>query len=247
MGIAHQHPTPDVFLPAQEKELVLTDPLVQYPRKPDALIVLSGGMDSTTMLYEFRARIALAVTFDYGSNHNAREIACAVSNCEALGISHLVIPLEFMGKYFESSLLSGADAIPSGHYDDENMRPTVVPFRNGIMLAVAAGLAESRGLSTIMLANHAGDHAIYPDCRPGFVDAMGKAIAEGTYEHLTLFCPYTNLTKSDIVKRGVELGVDYRNTYSCYRGGERHCGTCGTCTERHEALADAGLNPADFD
>ena len=76
---------------------------------------------------------------------------------------------------------------------------------------------------------------------------MGKAIAEGTYEHLTLFCPYTNLTKSDIVKRGVELGVDYRNTYSCYRGGERHCGTCGTCTERHEALADAGLNPADFD
>lgn len=247
MGIAHQHPTPDVFLPAQEKELVLTDPLVQYPRKPDALIVLSGGMDSTTMLYEFRARIALAVTFDYGSIHNAREIACAVSNCEALGISHLVIPLEFMGKYFESSLLSGADAIPSGHYDDENMRSTVVPFRNGIMLAVAAGLAESRGLSTIMLANHAGDHAIYPDCRPGFVDAMGKAIAEGTYEHLTLFCPYTNLTKSDIVKRGVELGVDYRNTYSCYRGGERHCGTCGTCTERHEALADAGLNPADFD
>ena len=152
-----------------------------------------------------------------------------------------------MGKYFESSLLSGADAIPSGHYDDENMRSTVVPFRNGIMLAVAAGLAESRGLSTIMLANHAGDHAIYPDCRPGFVDAMGKAIAEGTYEHLTLFCPYTNLTKSDIVKRGVELGVDYRNTYSCYRGGERHCGTCGTCTERHEALADAGLNPVDFD
>lgn len=247
MGIVHQHPTPDVFLPAQEKELVLTDPLVQYPRKPDALIVLSGGMDSTTMLYEFRARIALAVTFDYGSNHNAREIACAVSNCEALNIPHLVIPLEFMGKYFESSLLSGADAIPSGHYDDENMRSTVVPFRNGIMLAVAAGLAESRGLSTIMLANHAGDHAIYPDCRPGFVDAMGKAIAEGTYEHLTLFCPYTNLTKSDIVKRGVELGVDYRNTYSCYRGGEHHCGTCGTCTERHEALADAGLNPADFD
>ena len=247
MGIAHQHPTPDVFLPAQEKELVLTDPLVQYPRKPDALIVLSGGMDSTTMLYEFRARIALAVTFDYGSNHNAREIACAVSNCEVLGIPHLVIPLEFMGKYFESSLLSGADAIPSGHYDDENMRSTVVPFRNGIMLAVAAGLAESRGLSTIMLANHSGDHAIYPDCRPGFVDAMGKAIAEGTYEHLTLFCPYTNLTKSDIVKRGVELGVDYRNTYSCYRGGEHHCGTCGTCTERHEALADAGLNPADFD
>jgi 7-cyano-7-deazaguanine synthase len=247
MGIVNQYHDPEVFLPAQEKELVLTDPVVQYPKQADALIVLSGGMDSTTMLHEFKARIALAVTFIYGSNHNEREAECARRNCELLNIPHLVIPLDFMGKYFESSLLSGADAIPSGHYDDENMRSTVVPFRNGIMLAVAAGLAESRGLSTIMLANHAGDHAIYPDCRPQFVDAMAKAIAEGTYEHLKLFCPYTNISKSDIVKRGVALGVDYHNTYSCYRGGARHCGTCGTCTERHEALADAGLNPADFD
>lgn len=210
-------------------------------------MVLSGGMDSVTMLHDYADDIALAVTFGYGSNHNAREAECARLHCKLTGIELIEIDLAFMGRYFESSLLSGADAIPEGHYTADNMKSTVVPFRNGIMLAVAAGLAESRGLSTIMLANHAGDHAIYPDCRPGFVDAMGKAIAEGTYEHLTLFCPYTNLTKSDIVKRGVELGVDYRNTYSCYRGGERHCGTCGTCTERHEALADAGLNPADFD
>ena len=215
--------------------------------KKNGVIVLSGGMDSVTLLHDRKEEIALAVTFNYGSNHNAREIECARYHCGLLGIPHIVIDLSFMGEYFKSSLLAGADSIPEGNYDDDNMKSTVVPFRNGIMLAVAAGLAESRGLSTIMLANHAGDHAIYPDCRPGFVDAMGKAIAEGTYEHLTLFCPYTNLTKSDIVKRGVELGVDYRNTYSCYRGGERHCGTCGTCTERHEALADAGLNPADFD
>ncbi|MDE6438564.1 MAG: 7-cyano-7-deazaguanine synthase, partial [Muribaculaceae bacterium] len=159
----------------------------------------------------------------------------------------IVIPLDFMGKYFESSLLQGADAIPDGHYEDSNMKSTVVPFRNGIMLAVAAGLAESRGLDTVMLANHGGDHAIYPDCRPGFVEAMGAAIAAGTYADIHLLCPYTGLTKNDICRRGVELGVDYTHTYSCYRGEPRHCGTCGTCTERHEALAAAGLDPAAFD
>ena len=112
----------------------------------DSIIVLSGGMDSVTLLYEFRANIALAVTFDYGSNHNRREIEFARMHCERLGIEHIVIPLDFMAKYFKSSLLEGAEAIPEGNYDDENMKSTVVPFRNGIMLAVACGLAESRGL-----------------------------------------------------------------------------------------------------
>lgn len=214
----------------------------------DALLVLSGGMDSVTMLHEFAGRIALAVTFQYGANHNLREAECARWQCRQLGIEHIEIPLMFMAKYFESSLLSGADAIPAGHYDDENMRSTVVPFRNGIMLAVAAGLAESRGLDTVMLANHSGDHAIYPDCRPQFVDAMSAAITAGTYLPVRLECPYTGITKSDIVRRGLALGVDYRHTYSCYRGGEHHCGTCGTCTERHEALADAGItDPTIFD
>ena len=112
-----------------------------------------------------------------------------------------------MGKHFKSSLLDGADAIPEGNYDDENMRSTVVPFRNGIMLAVAAGLAESRGLKAVMIANHSGDHAIYPDCRPEFVSSMGKAIADGTYEHLELRAPYTGMTKGEIARRGKELGV----------------------------------------
>ena len=215
--------------------------------KKDALLVLSGGMDSTTMLYEYRDRIALAVTFHYGSNHNGREAGCARYNCARLGIEHLEIPLDFMGRYFESSLLSGADDIPSGHYADENMRSTVVPFRNVIMLAVAAGLAESRGLSAVMLANHGGDHAIYPDCRGAFVGAMGEAMRLGTYAGIRLECPYTDLTKAEICRRGVALGIDYRHTYSCYRGGAAHCGTCGTCVERHEALAAAGLDPADYD
>ena len=205
----------------------------------DTILVWSGGMDSTTMLYEFRQRIALAVTFDYGSNHNAREIACAAYNCRKLGVPHLVIPLGFIGRYFESSLLSGGDAVPTGHYDGENLRSTVVPFRNGIMLAVAAGLAESRGLAKVMIANHAGDHEIYPDCRPGFVKAMGEAISEGTFAPVVLDAPYTGLTKADIALRGLRLGLDYDHTYSCYKGGEKPCGECATCVEREEALAQA--------
>ncbi|MBD5295487.1 MAG: 7-cyano-7-deazaguanine synthase QueC [Bacteroides sp.] len=207
----------------------------------DCVAVISGGMDSVTLLHEFKDRIALAVTFDYGSNHNAREIECARKNCEILGIEHLVIPLMFMGEYFESSLLSGADAIPEGHYADENMKSTVVPFRNGIMLSVACGLAESRGLKCVALANHGGDHAIYPDCRQGFVDAMSRAMEEGTYDHVTIFAPYTNITKTDIARHGKELGIDYSLTYSCYKGGEKHCGRCGTCVERREAMAEAGI------
>ena len=207
----------------------------------DSVIIYSGGLDSTTLLYEERERVALAVTFDYGSNHAVREISCARKHCHRLGIGHLVIDLAFMKQYFNSSLLSGAEAVPEGNYDDENMKSTVVPFRNGIMLAIAAGLAESNGLHHVMMANHSGDHAIYPDCRPQFVDAMSSAITAGTYEGITLFAPYTNLTKTDIVKRGNALGIDYSETWSCYKGGEKHCGKCGTCTERREALHDAGI------
>lgn len=208
----------------------------------DSVIVLSGGMDSVTLLYQERQRIALAVTFDYGSNHNAREIECALWHCRRLGIEHIVIPLEFMGRYFKSSLLSGADAIPDGHYEDANMKSTVVPFRNGIMLSVACGLAESRGLRHVMIANHGGDHAIYPDCRSGFIDAMSRAMKEGTYTDTDIIAPFTNITKGDIARIGAGLGIDYSRTYSCYKGGERHCGVCGTCVERRLAFAEAGLD-----
>ncbi len=207
----------------------------------DSIIILSGGMDSTTLMHQQKDRIALAVTFDYGSNHNAREIECARWQCDLLGIEHIVIPLKFMGEYFESSLLSGAEAIPEGHYAAENMKSTVVPFRNGIMLAVACGLAESRNLKHVMLANHGGDHAIYPDCRGGFVDAMSQAMSEGTYDHIDIIAPFTNITKNEIAILGKNLGVDFHHTYSCYKGGATHCGKCGTCVERKEALEAAGL------
>lgn len=208
----------------------------------DSVIVVSGGMDSTTLLYDKKEEIALAVTFDYGSKHNAREIAWAKVHCGRLGIRHIVIKLDFMQKYFTSSLLEGGDEIPEGHYADENMKSTVVPFRNGIMLSVAAGIAESNGLKKILIANHGGDHTIYPDCRPEFIGAMDRAIANGTYEDVRIDAPYTNITKADIAKIGKRLGIDYSETWSCYKGGERHCGKCGTCIERKEAMALAGID-----
>lgn len=214
----------------------------------DSIIVVSGGVDSVTLMHEYRERIALAVTFDYGSNHNAAEIECARRQCRRLGIPHLVIPLKFIGEYFNSSLLEGADAIPEGNYDDENMKSTVVPFRNGIMLSVACGLAESRGLKHVLIANHFGDHAIYPDCRRPFVEAMSQAMEEGTYTRTDILAPYTNIDKSAIVARGARLGVDYADTYSCYKGSKHHCGKCGTCTERREAFRTAGVpDPTIYD
>lgn len=207
----------------------------------DCLIILSGGMDSVTLLHQYKDRIALALTFDYGSNHNQRETQCAAQQCQMLNIPHIVIPLEFMHKYFNSSLLQGPDAIPQGHYADDNMKSTVVPFRNGIMLAVACGMAASRGLKHLLIANHGGDHAIYPDCRPEFIDAMCAATAAGTYEGIDIIAPYTNISKGEIALRGKELGVDYAKTYSCYKGGEKHCGRCATCVERREAMLYAGI------
>ena len=207
----------------------------------DSVIILSGGLDSTTLLYEERERIVLAITFDYGSNHGCRETACARRHCARLGIEHLVIDLGFIGQHFNSALTAGADAIPDGDYAESNMRATVVPFRNGIMLSVACGMAESRGLKRVLIANHGGDHAIYPDCRPEFITAMDGAMRAGTYEGITLAAPYTNISKADIVRRGTALGVDYSDTYSCYRGAEQHCGTCGTCTERRQAFIAAGI------
>ena len=208
----------------------------------DSLIIVSGGMDSITLLYDRKDSIALALSFDYGSNHNSREIPYAQLHCQRLGIRHIVIPLDFMHQYFTSSLPEGAEAIPDGHYADENMKSTVVPFRNGIMLSVAIGIAESNGLKKVLIANHGGDHAIYPDCRPDFISAINKAAMSGTYLNVEVDAPYTNISKTDIARRGAALGIDYSETWSCYKGGAVHCGTCGTCVERKEALHDAGID-----
>ena len=207
--------------------------------KKNAAIIVSGGVDSVTLLYDKQDEIALGISFDYGSNHNAKEIPFARLHCERLGIPHIVIPLDFMQKYFKSSLLEGAGAIPEGHYEDENMKSTVVPFRNGIMLAVAVGIAESNGLEQVFIANHGGDHAIYPDCRPEFIRAIDAAAVAGTYVNVHVSAPYTSWTKTDIVRRGLALGINYDETWSCYKGGDKPCGKCGTCVEREEALRAA--------
>lgn len=207
----------------------------------DNVLILSGGMDSVTMLYEYRDAIALAVSFNYGANHNQKEIAWAKLHSERLHIQHMVIDLAFMKQYFKSSLLEGGDKIPDGNYNEQNMLSTVVPFRNGIMLSVAAGLAESNHLKKIMMANHFGDHTIYPDCRKSFVDAFNAAVGEGTCDHIELVAPYTGITKTDIARKGKTLGIDYAETWSCYKGGDIHCGVCGTCCERKEALKLAGI------
>ena len=207
----------------------------------NSVIIVSGGMDSITLLYDHKDEIALGISFDYGSNHNALEIPFSKMHCERLGIKHITINLDFMHQYFKSSLLDGAEAIPEGHYADDNMKSTVVPFRNGIMLSIAIGIAESNNLDQVFIANHGGDHTIYPDCRPEFINAIDAAATAGTYNNVKVVAPYTKITKSDIARIGKKLGIDYTETWSCYKGGEVHCGKCGTCVERKEALAEAGI------
>ncbi|QUB89627.1 7-cyano-7-deazaguanine synthase QueC [Prevotella denticola] len=213
----------------------------------DSVIIVSGGLDSITLLYDRAETIALAVSFDYGQNHGAKELPFAAHHCRKLGIPHITIPLSFMHRFFKSSLLDGAEAIPEGHYAEENMKSTVVPFRNGIMLAIATGIAESHGLRRVYIANHGGDHTIYPDCRPDFIQAMDGAATAGTFVNVRIEAPYTNITKADIVRRGTALGVDYSKTWSCYKGSDVHCGKCGTCVERKEAFLEAGVkDPTEY-
>lgn len=208
------------------------------------VVLLSGGLDSAVLLADqlARGRRVTAASFEYGARHNARELACAKAICEAYGVRRLCMSLGFIGELYRSSLLSSGDGeIPMTRYDGASMARTVVPFRNGVMLAAAAGLAESIGADAVAIAAHGGDHEIYPDCRPEFLHAMGEAIRLGTDAQIALLRPFAEISKTDIVRRGAELNVDFAGTWSCYVGGEAHCGRCGTCRERREAFAKAGV------
>lgn len=200
------------------------------------VIILSGGMDSTTALYKFSTNIVQAITFNYGSNHADQEIKRAKLSCEKLNIKHTVIDLREAFKDIASGLLSGADAIPEGHYEAESMKATVVPGRNMIMLSIAAGIAQSAGAQYVLIASHAGDHHIYKDCRVEFNTVMSQAMQEGTDNGVKLFAPFSIISKRDIAILGDELGVPWEQTYSCYKGGDVQCGVCSTCVERLEAL-----------
>ncbi len=206
-------------------------------------VLLSGGLDSTTALHWAKRHheVVAAFSFDYGSNHAEQELACARWQAEALGLPWQRLDLRGVFRGMQSSLLSGADAVPTGEYAEENMKSTVVPFRNGIFLAVAAGIAESLGVEALVIAAHAGDHAIYPDCRADFMEAMSRAVRLGTYAGLQIIDPFIGSDKAQIAAAGAALGVDFSHTYSCYKGGERHCGLCATCRERKDAFLRAHL------
>ncbi len=209
----------------------------------DVVVLCSGGMDSVTALVwaARHHRVAAALSFDYGAKHNAREIPFAAEQARRLGVPHQVIALPFINEHFASALLQSGGEIPEGHYEAETMKQTVVPFRNAILLSIATGYAESRGASGLVIAAHGGDHAIYPDCREPFMQAMGEAMRLGTYAGIALLRPFIDLDKAAIARLGADLGVDFVQTWSCYKGGAVHCGRCGTCVERREAFAKAGL------
>jgi 7-cyano-7-deazaguanine synthase len=213
------------------------------------VVLCSGGMDSVTALHWARREhaVAAAVSFDYGAKHNHREIPFAREHAAALGVRHEVIALDFVERLFASDLLRGGGAVPDGHYEAANMKQTVVPFRNAIMLSVACGFAESAGAEGLVIAAHGGDHAIYPDCREEFMRAMGEAMRLGTYAGVQLLRPFIAMDKGRIAAEGARLGVDFARTWSCYKGGAVHCGTCGTCVERREAFLLAGLvDPTEY-
>lgn len=207
------------------------------------VVLCSGGMDSVTALYWARAEHAVVavVSFDYGAKHNGCEIPLAAEHAAKFGIRHEVIALPFVNRLFASNLLLSGGAIPEGHYEAENMKQTVVPFRNAIMLSIATGFAESVGAEGLVIAAHGGDHAIYPDCREDFMQAMGSTMRLGTYAGIALLRPFIAMTKGGIAAAGARWGVDFARTWSCYKGGAVHCGRCGTCVERREAFAEAGL------
>jgi 7-cyano-7-deazaguanine synthase len=182
------------------------------------------------------------INFYYGSKHNAKERAAAIKICsDYYGVEIELVDMHFIGKLFKSALLKGGGSIPEGHYAHESMRSTVVPFRNGIMISIAVGFAESIGFDCVMLANHSGDHSIYPDCRQDFISAIKAAAMAGTYKKIGIESPFVAMDKGDIVKVGHDNNAPLQYTWTCYNGLEKHCGRCGACIERKEAFQKFGI------
>jgi len=210
-----------------------------------AVVILSGGMDSTTLAYDvvssFGSDNVTALSFNYGQKH-ARELECARQTCTKLGIEHKVLPLDVLNDVAPSALTRKEWDVPEGHYAEENMKQTVVPNRNMVMLSLAAAYAMGTKSNFLYYGAHAGDHDIYPDCRKEFVEAMQHAVKLADWNEVQLFAPYLDKDKGDIAIRGKELGVDYSLTHTCYKPVEDlACGKCGSCTERLEAFDKAGI------
>jgi len=227
------------------------------------VVVYSGGLDSTVLLTKCKGEFdeVVALNFSYGSKHNYKERKAARKVCE-----HLQIPLFLYdlpstcssvstsgilieGKPFlKSDLLKSGGDVPEGHYEDVNMKRTVVPYRNSIMLSIAAGFAESIEAKYIAVANHAGDHAIYKDCRKEYIEAFAEGIKLGGYGEVIVYSPFVDMSKVEIVKLGSEINAPMELSWSCYKGGEKHCKICGTCSERVESFLLAGVpDPTEYD
>jgi 7-cyano-7-deazaguanine synthase len=209
---------------------------------------LSGGLDSVTLAHELVAggRDVIGLSFDYGQRH-AKEIESAKRCADRLAAEHHVVDLRSVGALLTGSALTDAAVpVPEGHYTDESMAATVVPNRNAIMLSVAVGVAVARGAEAVATAVHAGDHAIYPDCRPEFIEAIeheARVANEGFItDGFQVLAPFLHVAKDEIVRRGAALGVPFEETWSCYLGEALHCGRCGTCVERREAFELAGVH-----
>ncbi len=206
------------------------------------VLIYSGGLDSTVLLYSLRdqAHSVHALSVDYGQRHQ-REITHAEAICKTINVHHQVADLSAIQPLLAGSSLTSSDIeVAEGHYTEASMKSTVVPNRNMILLAIATGYALSINAAQVAYAAHSGDHAIYPDCRNEFADAMAQAIQLCDWKNMDLIRPFVDWTKADIVRHGAQLNVPFEKTWSCYKGKDVHCGRCGTCIERREAfdLAD---------
>ncbi len=215
----------------------ITEP--KLPSEP-ALIVLSGGMDSGVILALLQSQNiqTSAISFFYGSKHGKRELESASSLAKHYQVEHQSINIESISSALKSSLLKNGEQIPLGSYDETNMASTIVPFRNGIFASIAAGVAESTGKRNIYLGTHGGDHRVYPDCRPEFNRAIAEAIAFGSDSKVKFHAPFEILNKAQIASLGLELSFPFEKSWTCYQGGELHCGKCAACIERRAALGD---------
>ena len=208
--------------------------------KEKAVVILSGGMDSTTLLYDVIAQgyEVCALSFDYNQKHK-KELEYAKLTCLKLNVPHKVVNLEVLNMLAPSALTRNDWKVPEGHYTDENMKQTVVPNRNMVLLSLATSYAISLGALKLFYGAHAGDHEIYPDCRKEFVDKMKEVLKLCDWKQVELEAPYWNIDKGDIAIKGKQLDVDYTLTWTCYTGGEKACGKCGACAERLEAFKKA--------
>jgi 7-cyano-7-deazaguanine synthase len=214
-----------------------------------AVVILSGGMDSVTLLYDIvkQGYDTYALSFDYGQKHK-KELVCANETCKKLGVIHKIVNLSVLNELAPSALTRDNWDIPEGNYADDNMKQTVVPNRNMVLLSLATSYAISLKAEKLFYGAHAGDHTIYPDCRKEFIDKMKEVIKIADWVAVDLEAPYWNMDKGDVAIRGKELNVDYSLTWTCYKGQDKACGKCGSCTERLEAFEKAGVkDPVEYE